>query len=526
LADRDVGAFTADGPWEVVPGEMPWRAGIDDLRHRAAARVPGMIRSRRLPPARGAVVAARLLRAVVPWAVRGRGRRDDPAVRSQLPAALRPAFESLGPTFIKLGQLIASAEGMMPETWVTEFKRCRDRVPPEPLDHVRAVVAEDLGRPIEELFERFDPVPIAAASIAQVHGARLRTGEEVVVKVQRPGIDRIVPQDIATMAWLAPIVERRAPQASLANMGAYVELFAETIVEELDFRLEAENMLDVARVLAVTDQRSVVVPRPHPTLVSRRVLVMERLDGYGVDDGAAMVAAGIDPSPVFRALMVSFLEGALIHGVFHGDLHGGNMLVTPDGTPALVDFGITGRFVEAKRRALLGLMMTAAAQDGPGLLRHFRDLGGFPPGVDVAQLAVELDIDGLIAQNPNDLSPEAMALQMRETMNRLVAHGAKLPKELFLYVKGMVYLGGSITDLAADVDLFAEVAHIYGLFLTTHLGQLQSLDLDLTAMPDAAGITDLMRQQVGVDAETLTFREMQALQAERAEQLRATRRKG
>jgi ubiquinone biosynthesis protein len=504
---------------------MPWRIGIEGLRRRAAAQVPGMIRPRRFPPARGATVALKLSTTILPWVLRNRRRRADPAVKAELPTVLRPAFESLGTTFIKLGQLIASAEGMMPEAWVTEFKLCRDRVRAEPFSHVRKVVEEDLGQPIEVLFASFDRVPIAAASIAQVHAARLHSGQEVVVKVQRPRIDRIVPKDIATMAWLAPILERRAPQMTLANMPAYIELFAETIVEELDFRLEAQNMLDIAAVLAITDQRSVVVPRPHPELVSRRVLVMERLHGYGVDDAAAMEAAGVDPSPVFRALMVSFLEGALIHGVFHGDLHGGNMMVTPKGTPAIVDFGITGRFPEHKRRALLGLMMTAAAQDSRGMLRHFRDLGGFPPGVDVEQLATDLDIDELIAQNPNDLSPEAMALQMRETVKRLVAHGAKLPKELFLYMKGMVYLGGSITNLAADVDMFAEVAHIYGLFMTTHLGQLESLDLDLGAMPDAAGITDLMRQQVGVEAETLTFREMQAVQAERNEQLRAAARK-
>jgi ubiquinone biosynthesis protein len=524
-SDRAIGAFTDDGPWAVVPEEMPWRIGIEGLRRRAAARVPAMIRPRRLPPLRGATVALRLTAAVVPWAVRNRRRTGDPVAKAELPGVLRPAFESLGTTFIKLGQLIASAEGMMPEAWVAEFKLCRDRVPAEPMSHVRRVIEEDLGRPIEAIFASFDPTPIAAASIAQVHAAHLHTGEEVVVKVQRPNIDRVVPKDIATMAWLAPVVERRAPEATLANMPAYVELFAETIVEELDFRLEAQNMLDIAGVLAITDQRSVVVPRPHPSLVSRRVLVMERLHGYGIDDESGMAAAGVDPSPVFRALMVSFLEGALIHGVFHGDLHGGNMMVTPSGTPAIVDFGITGRFPENKRRALLGLMMTAAAQDARGMLRHFRDLGGFPPGVDVDQLAVDLDIDELMAQNPSELSPEAMALQMRETVKRLVAHGAKLPKELFLYMKGMVYLGGSITNVAADVDMFAEVAHIYGLFMTTHLGQLQSLDIDLEAMPDAAGITDLMRQQVGVEADSMTFREMQAVQAERNEQLRAAARK-
>jgi ubiquinone biosynthesis protein len=524
-SDHDIGAFTDDGPWVVDPDDMPWRAGIDALRERAARRVPEMIRPRRLPPGRGATVALKLAVTTVPWVVRNRKRMGDPAAQADLAALLRPAFESLGATFIKLGQLIASAEGMIPDAWVTEFKLCRDRVPAETFAHVRAVIEGDLGRSIEELFAEFDPVPLAAASIAQVHTARLHTGEEVVVKVQRPNIDRIVPLDIATMAWIAPIVEKRAPQAAVANLPAYIELFAETIVEELDFRLEAQNMLDIARVLAATEQRSVVVPRPHPQLVTRRVLVMERLHGYGVDDGAAMATAGVDPSPVYRALMVAFLEGAMIHGVFHGDLHGGNMMVTASGRPALFDFGITGRFPEIKRQALLGLMMTMASQDARTLLRHFRDLGGFPPNADIDQIAVELKLDELMTQNPNDLSPEAMALQMRETMKRLVAHGAKLPKEMFLYMKGMVYLNGAITNLAADVDMFAEMAHLYELFTTTHAGHLEDLDIDLAAMPDASGFTDLMREQMGVDAEKMTFKEMQVAQAERREQMRAAMKK-
>src|SRR5450755_3407760 len=156
----------------------------------------------------------------------------------------------------------------------------RDRVPPEPFDVVRRVVELELGRSLDDVFERFDRQPIAAASIAQVHAATLRTGEEVVVKVQRPQVARLVREDLQAMAWLAPRLIGRIPVAALANPPALVELFAETIVEELDFRLEAENMLDIAAVFVGTGQRTVVVPRPHPTLVTRRVLVMERLSGF------------------------------------------------------------------------------------------------------------------------------------------------------------------------------------------------------------------------------------------------------
>jgi ubiquinone biosynthesis protein len=393
--DLAIGAFTAHGPWTVDPAVMAWRVGIDGRRATNRARVPELVRPRRLPPARALLVVGALGRAAIPWLARNWRRRDEPEALAALAPRLRPAFERLGATYIKLGQLIASADGMLPPALVEEFKHCRDRVPPEPFAHVRAVLEAELGRPVDAIFAHLDPEPLAAASIAQVHVGRLHDGQEVVVKVQRPHVEAVVARDLATLAWLAPIVEKRNPQASLANLPAYVELFAETIVEELDFRLEAQNMLDIAAVLATTDQRTVVVPRPHPELVTERVLVMERLRGFHIDDEQAMLDAGIDPSPIFRTLMISIIEGALVHGVFHGDLHGGNMVVTADGKPALFDFGITGRLAQPARLALLGLLTAGQTGDIPTQLACFRDLGGFPPDADLDKIAVELDLEAL-----------------------------------------------------------------------------------------------------------------------------------
>ena len=177
---------------------------------------------------------------------------------------------------------------------------------------------------------------MAAASIAQVHPATLRDGTPVVIKIQRPSVAARVRQDLAVMAWLAPHLVGRIPVAALANPPALVELFAETIMEELDFRLEAENMLDIAMTFAELDQRAFVVPRPHPTLVTRRMLVMERLDGFNFGDVEGMHAAGIDTEEVVRAGMIGFLEGCMMHGIFHGDLHGGNLFVLPSGKIALL----------------------------------------------------------------------------------------------------------------------------------------------------------------------------------------------
>ena len=397
---------------------MPWRRGIDQIRAASAASVPGLVRRRRLPPgARVLTVGGRLGRALAGWSATDR-RRGQERSREGLSRRLRQAFERLGPTYIKLGQILSSGEGIFPEQLVREFRLLRDRVPAEDFATVRAVVEADLGRPLEAVFTRFERTPVAAASIAQVHAATLASGEEVVVKVQRPQVAALVRRDLAAMSWIAPVLVGRIPVAALANPPALVDLFAETIVEELDFRLEAENMLDIARILADTNQRALVVPRPHPELVTRRVLVMERLDGFSWDDVSGMQAAGIDTSAVVRAGLVAFMEGAILFGVFHGDLHGGNLFVRPDGRVALLDYGITGRLDERRRLAFLRLLISGTVNDVKGQLAALRDLGALPAETDLDAVIrdLELDLDGMRASM--GLPPGTSGITHRELQER------------------------------------------------------------------------------------------------------------
>jgi ubiquinone biosynthesis protein len=520
--DLAIGAFTDHGPWEVDPEAMPWRRGIDHLRVAAQANAPNLVDRRRVPAGRLAVVGITVARAVGPWILRKRLNRT--AEIAQLATSLRGAFERLGCTYIKLGQILASADGLAPAEFVAEFKLCRDAVPPESFEAVRNVVEADLGAPLWSIFDSFDRVPLAAASIAQVHAARLRTGEDVVVKVQRPRVADVVRNDLRTMAWLAPIAVKRVPQLALVNLPAYVELFAETIVEELDFRLEAQNILDIAAVLAKTEQRAVIVPRPHPTLVTRRVLVMERLHGLKIDDDAAMRDAGIDPSSVFSALMVSFFEGAGIYGVFHGDLHGGNMMVAPSGKAAIFDFGITGRFNDEARVALMKLLLGGLTEQPIEQIRAFRDLGGFAPNVDVDEIAAQLDVERLRTMQA-ELEPEQMAEQMQELLNQLIAQGARIPKSLFLFLKGMIYLNGAIAALAADVNILATMGEVFSYFASTH-GELfaDQFGVDLSTIDYQQAMEAQLSAQLGIDAsDGVSFREVSEVQAQRMDDLRRAR---
>src|SRR2546423_642729 len=431
--DLAIGSFTDEGPWIVDPDAMPWRRDVERLRQQAREQVPRWIEPGHLPPlGRLAQVVGRVGGALAVWAV-GARRRGPPHSRRDLSRRLRVAFGHLGPTYIKLGQIISGGEGLFPEELVAEFKFLRDRVPPEPFDAVRRVVELDLGRSLDDAFASFERRPIAAASIAQVHAARLRTGEDVVVKVQRPQIARLVREDIEAMSWIAPHLVGRIPVSALANPPALIELFAEPIVEELDFRLEGQNMLDIARVLAETEQRATIVPRPHPELVTRRVLVMERLDGIPWDDVQAMRAAGVDTEAVLHARLVSFMEGAMLYGVFPRGLHRGNMMVRPDRRTLLMDFGITGRLDETKRMAFLMLLLGATSGDTMAQLGALRDLGAVPPDTDLQAVFRDLGLDRPI--DPATLSAHEPVHELQDLPQERLAYGARAPKELMLFVK-------------------------------------------------------------------------------------------
>jgi len=512
--DLALGAFSENPPWDLTGKDLPWRADVTELRAATASQVPELLRRRRVPPGwRVLVTGVRLGWAILMWRLVEKrranrlGRRE--ISRAGLSHRLRKAFERLGPTYIKLGQILSSGEGVFPPELVGEFRLLRDHVPPESFRDVRSVVEADFGRPLHEVFEHFDTAPIAAASIAQVHAARLCTGEDVVVKVQRPKVAGLVRRDIAAMSWLAPHLIGRIPVATLANPPALVELFAETIVEELDFRLEADNMMDVASVIAQTNQRAVVVPRPHPELVTRRVLVMERLDGFAWDDVEGMRHAGIDTSAVVRALLIAFLEGATLFGVFHGDLHGGNLFVQADGRVALLDYGITGRLDEVRRLAFLRLLMGGSLNDPRLQLSALRDMGAVPPDTDLDALVSDLGLDKPLV-DPTTLAPEALLSEVRDLTRRLLEYGAKFPKILMLFVKDLLFVDGSLATLAPDVDLFTEVTEIATYFANRYGDRIaHDIGIDPRERPlEIAGV----RAAVGVseDVDSLTYRDLQA----------------
>ena len=511
MTDLDWGAFSDNPPWVLDRNKIDWLAIAPVLRQAARKEVPVLTKPSRIPPVLRLLVVMRvLLAALLPWLWHKKLNhyKSDKDSRLDISKRMRQAVEKLGSTYIKLGQIISSGEGLFPTELVDEFKLCRDQVPAESFADVRKVVEHDLGTTIENVFEFFDKTPLAAASIAQVHLARLRTGETVVVKVQRPRVIDLVRKDLKVMSWLAPHLVGRLKIAALANPPALVELFAETIVEELDFRMEADNMIDISRILRDLNQTGYIVPRPHPKLVTQRVLVMERLEGFKFDDVVGMKNAGIDTEAVIRTGMIAFMEGAMVHGAFHGDLHGGNLFVMKDGRTALLDFGIVGRLSGPRRLAFLRLMLGATTNDVKGQVTALRDLGALPMDTDLDAVIVDLGLDRPPI-DPTKLSADELVKEVQRIMKALLGYGARMPKELMLYVKNMVFLDGAISRLAPDLDLLGEIAAISMLFAQRHGEQLgRELGIDHNTIEINL---DSVKAGLGVELETnsLTYRELQ-----------------
>jgi predicted unusual protein kinase regulating ubiquinone biosynthesis (AarF/ABC1/UbiB family) len=306
--------------------------------------------------------ARRLLRRPQP----DRTRTHERAARMLLACAL-----DLRGVTIKLCQSVATRSDVFPPPFVQILKQCHDAVPPKPFDVIRATLESDLGKPLAAVFAEFDEAPLASASLAQVHRARLHGGGEVAVKVQYPDIEEIVRTDLANMRRACRVYERLDPQP-LPLLPLLQELTTH-IGYELDFRREADSA-DRVRELFAGDER-VVIPRIHREWSTRRVLVMELLSGLKVTDKAGLEAAGLEPAAVVQELMRIFVRMILAAGFFQADPHPGNLFVTPEGRIVVLDFGLAKELPEGFGLGLFELMFSMMTLNESAMIRAFRELG-------------------------------------------------------------------------------------------------------------------------------------------------------
>jgi len=299
-----------------------------------------------------------------------KGRELDPTHERAAKVVLACALDLRG-VIIKTCQAVATRSDQFPPAFVDRLKQLHDAVPPKPFPVIREVVERELGKPLGAVFARFEETPLASASLAQVHGARLHDGREVAVKVQYPDIEEIVRTDIRNVRRACRVYERFDPQP-LELLPLLDELVSHTALE-LDFQREADSADRVRRLFAGNPR--VVVPEIHREFSTRRVLVMERVGGMKITDKAALVAAGLDPVDVVQDLMDVWVRMILAEGFFQADPHPGNLFVTPEGKLVLLDFGLSKELPEGFGLGLFELMFSMMTLNEAAMLRAFQELG-------------------------------------------------------------------------------------------------------------------------------------------------------
>ena len=367
----------------------------------------------------------------------GLGRR--PATPAALGAALRRTLEASGVVFVKLGQMASTREDLLPRPLTTELAKLQSQVEPAPPDAMRAALEDELGGSVDEVFGEFEWTPLGSASIAQTYAARLRTGEAVVVKVQRPGIEDDVRRDTAALLHLARLVERRTPEGNQFRVGALAEEFARSLRQELDFPREAANALDLSN--AGSGSAPVRIPRIYSELSSGRVLVQERFTGVSVSR-RRIAELGLDEAVIADRLIEAMVD-QLLYGHFHADLHPGNVLLLDDGSLGLIDFGSTGRLHPSQRAALAQLFLAAMRRDAGALTDSVEQVTTV--GVDVSRDALERALATYLGEHiAGDISMDAI----NDLVPLLAEFDIRLPSELTLLFRALVLLEGTVRTIA------------------------------------------------------------------------------
>lgn len=369
------------------------------------------------------------------------------------PARARLAMEELGPTFIKFGQILSTRPDVVPHDFIIEFLKLQDSVKPYPFEDVVKVIEAEFGRPMAELFSSIEETPVAAASIAQVHRAVTRGGTEVMVKVQRPGIEGTVETDIAILGYLARLVEKYIPESRLYDPSGVVDEFSSVIHREMDFTLEATYMEKFGENFAA-DPR-VFVPKVYWESTGQKVLTMDRVAGIKVDKVASLKEAGIDTEEVAHVIADVFFKQVFEFGLFHGDLHSGNIFALSEGRIAFVDFGIVGRIGQEMKQNLADILIGLATQDFESTVKVYQRMGILPEGIDRASFEREY-YDIILHYFGRPFKYVKIGELLLDYIRLAARYDITLPRELLLFDKCIIELEGLAKVLYPEVNLLEE----------------------------------------------------------------------
>jgi aarF domain-containing kinase len=387
------------------------------------------------------------------------------------PVALRKLFERLGATYIKLGQFVASSPSLFPKEYVLEFQKCLDSTEPLDWNIVKSIIEKETG-PIPNNFAFIDKTPLASASIAQVHAAKLKTGEEVVIKVQKPQIDDLLKADLNFIYIASRLLEFLQPDFERTSLSAVAGDVKSSMLEELDFEKEAENIEEFRDFLRVQGLRdSVTAPRVYRDLTTKKVLTMERLRGVSMVDAESIRTITNDPESLIITALNTWTTSVMNMPWFHADVHSGNLLVLDDGRVGFIDFGMVGRVGEKTFNAVSELSTSMALGDYEGMAKALLNMGATDENVDVQKFGRDIE------QVMNDMakvSPDIAAVgvsgdgtvqaaisfdedEVTNMLLKIVAvtedNGLKLPREFGLLVKQSLYFDRYLKILAPGLDI-------------------------------------------------------------------------
>lgn len=377
-------------------------------------------------------------------------RRSVPTLPEDLAIHFRLALEELGPTFVKFGQILSTRPDLLPPAYLAELSKLQDTIPPEPWEAIRGLLTQELGHEPEEMFNTIDPQPMAAASLAQVHAATLPGGQDVVIKIQRPGITTMIGTDLEILSSLA----LRAQSTQLGKIYDFVSIaddFAFTLRNELDFHREGRNADRFRENFA--GEPNLYIPQVYWEFSTRRVLVLERLHGIKINDIPSLEAAGYDGHRVALHSARIIIKEVLEDGFFHADPHPGNFVVMPGEVIGAMDFGMVGYLRDRDRRDLIRLYLVSVALDAEGIVDQLIRMGA--AGAQIDQVALERDITRLLTKyyalslkdiRARDVVEEIMPIAFR--------HHLRLPRDLWLLGKTLTMMEGVGLQLDPDFDIF------------------------------------------------------------------------
>lgn len=370
------------------------------------------------------------------------------------PERLRLAMVELGPTFIKLGQILSTRPDIIPKEYADEFGKLQDKVPSIPFEEIEVQIQRELGYPVAELFSDFSPIPIAAASIAQVHRGRLKTGEEVVIKIRRPGIKQIVETDVDILMGLAYLIENHIPNAEIYDPINVVKEFRRTINREMDFTREGHTIGRFSVNFA--DSTTVHVPRVQWHLTGEGLLTMEYIDGIKVSNLEKLREAGYDLKEIARNGADAFLKQVLVDGLFHGDPHPGNFFILPGNRICMLDYGMVGRLDSDLKYQLADLLLAILQRDVDNVISLLLYSGDITEDINTKHLKRDLSelIDDYYEIPLQEINAGKLLTEFIEVLTH---YRIKFPADLMLLGKALITMEGIGRQLDPDFNMIVHL---------------------------------------------------------------------